>query len=344
MSMTNDGAICEELRGINLGDDRLNKRSQQLITSLAVDPQLSINASCDGWAETHAAYQFFDNGKVIPAKLLEPHYTATLPRMRSHAVVLIPQDTTELDYTAHPPSDTKCLNYDQRFGFYEHVQLAITPEGLPLGVVGTESHDREPESLGHAHDRRTLPIEDKESCRWLRAYQNACGLQGLCPDTRVVSIADREGDIYDLYVEYRDHVGPRAELLIRAQQARHGGCTHSRQDSSARAGLAGSPPGRGGTTACWLPLSQAQALAQAHAASASPISLRDNAMRPESRTVRSPEGCLLMSVAATSSEDTISLAISCTHPSPAGRTKRELEGLTSRCGGEGNSWSARGQS
>ena len=220
MLMTYDGAISEELCGIDLGDKRLNKRSQRLITSLAIDPQLSINASCEGWAETHAAYEFFDNGNVTPAKLLEPHYRATLHRMQSQAVVLIPQDTTEFDFTAHPAKDAKCLNLEQRFGFYEHVQLAVTPEGLPLGVVGTESHDREPESLGHAHDRRILPIEDKESLRWLQAYRTACELQELCPDTQVVSIADREGDIYDLYVEYRDFVGPRAELLIRGQQAR----------------------------------------------------------------------------------------------------------------------------
>ena len=220
MSMTDDGAISEELFGIDLGDKRLNKRSLQLITSLAMDPQLSINASCDGWDETHAAYQFMDNDKVTPAKLLEPHQAATLRRMQTQPVVLILQDTTELDYTAHPAKDAKCLNIEQRFGFYEHVQLAVTPEGLPLGVVGTESYDREPESLGHAHDRRTLAIEDKESSRWLRAYRVACEVQGLCPDTQVVSIADREGDIYDLYVEYRDHVVPGAELLIRAQQAR----------------------------------------------------------------------------------------------------------------------------
>jgi hypothetical protein len=220
MSMTCDGAICDELHGIDLGDQRLNKRSRRLIAALAVDPQLSINASCGGWDETHAAYQFFDNEKVTPARILRPHQVATLHRMRTHPVVLIAQDTTELDYTAHPARDAKCLNIVQRFGFYEHVQLAITPEGLPLGVVGTQSHDREPESLGHAHGRRTLAIEDKESHRWLQAYQDACDLQALCPDTQVVSIADREGDIYDLYVEYRDHVGPRAEFLIRAQQAR----------------------------------------------------------------------------------------------------------------------------
>lgn len=220
MSKRNEGAISEELHGVNLGDQRLNKRSQQLIASLAIDPQLSINAACDGWDETHAAYQFLDNAKVTPDKILQPHRAATLRRMQTQPVVLIPQDTTELDYTAHPAKDAKCLNLEQRFGFYEHVQLAVTPAGLPLGVAGTESHDREPASLGHAPDRRTAAIEDKESLRWLQAYREACELQALCPATQVVSIADREGDIYDLYVEHRDHVGPRAELLVRAKQAR----------------------------------------------------------------------------------------------------------------------------
>lgn len=220
MSKMSEGAISEELLGIDLGDQRLNKRSKQLITSLAIDPQSSINAACEGWDETHAAYQFIDNDKVSPAKILQPHRIATLGRMQTRPVVLIPQDTTELDYTAHPAKDAKCLNTKQRFGFYEHVQLAVTPEGLPLGVVGTASHDREPESLGHAPDRRTAAIEEKESLRWLQAYRAACELQALCLSTQVVSVADREGDIYDLYVDYRDHVGPRAELLIRAQQAR----------------------------------------------------------------------------------------------------------------------------
>lgn len=220
MSTTSNATISEELHGIDLGDKRLNKRSQLLIEALAVDPQLSVNAACDGWKETHAAYQFLDNDKVTPAKLLKPHNTATLRRMQAQPVVLIPQDTTELDYTAHPAKDAKCLNSELRFGFYEHIQLALTPEGLPLGVVGTQSHDREPESLGHAHDRRTAAIEDKESHRWLQGYRNACELQELCPNTQVVSIADREGDIYDIYVEYRDRVGPRAHLLIRVQQAR----------------------------------------------------------------------------------------------------------------------------
>jgi hypothetical protein len=86
--------------------------------------------------------------------------------------------------------------------------------------VGTESFDREPDSFGKTEDRRKVSIEDKESCRWLNGYRAACEIQELCPDTQVVSIADREGDIYDLFVEYHDHPGPRADFLIRAGHPR----------------------------------------------------------------------------------------------------------------------------
>jgi hypothetical protein len=214
------GAIALELEGIDLGDKRLNERSKKLIASLAVDPQLSINAACDGWNETHAAYQFLNHAEVAPEKILDPHRMATLNRIRCQRVVLIVQDTTELDYTAHPAKDAKCLNAPHRFGFYEHLILAVTPEGLPLGNVGAESFDREPDSFGQTHDRRKLAIEDKESHRWLNGYRKACEVQALFPDTQVVSIADREGDIYDLFVEHRDHAGPRAEFVIRADHAR----------------------------------------------------------------------------------------------------------------------------
>ena len=220
MSEITCGAIGEELTGIHLGDKRLNQRSMKLITSLAVDPQLSINAACEGWNETHAAYQFLGHAEVVPQKILEPHRRETLNRMQSHSVVLIVQDTTELDYTAHPAKDAKCLNVPHRFGFYEHVQLAVTPQGLPLGIVGRESFDREPNSFGQTHDRRKLPIEEKESCRWLNGYREACKVQALLPDIQVVSIADREGDIYDLFVEHRDQPGPCAEFVIRAEHPR----------------------------------------------------------------------------------------------------------------------------
>jgi len=56
--------IENELYGVDLGDERLNRRCGQILERLAADPQASINAACKGWAETHAAYEFFKNKKV----------------------------------------------------------------------------------------------------------------------------------------------------------------------------------------------------------------------------------------------------------------------------------------
>ena len=95
--------ISSELEGINLGDKRLNKRSKTIIETLAADPQTSINGACDAWAETQAAYRFFENANVTPEKILEPHIEATKQRIKTQPVVLVVQDTTEFDFTDHPP-------------------------------------------------------------------------------------------------------------------------------------------------------------------------------------------------------------------------------------------------
>jgi hypothetical protein len=213
--------IAAELEGMDLGDKRLNRRSKKVLTALAANPEASINSACDGWGDTIAAYRLFDNPAVTPEKILAPHRAATIARMREQLVVLIAQDTTEVDLTKHPPSDAQCLNKPDRFGLYEHVHLALTPDHLCLGVVGCEQHARAPESLGQTEDRSTLPIEEKESLRWLTGYRLACQLAAECPATQVVSIADREADIYDIFVEaQRQDAGPRAEFIIRARVER----------------------------------------------------------------------------------------------------------------------------
>jgi hypothetical protein len=71
----------------------------------------------DGWSDTQGAYRFFSNARVTPEKTLQPHRQATLRRMREHAVVLIVQDTSELDYTSHPARDALCLNQANRQEF-----------------------------------------------------------------------------------------------------------------------------------------------------------------------------------------------------------------------------------
>jgi len=214
--------IAEELDGISLGDERLNKRSKSVLEALAANPAASINGACQGWKETLAAYRFFDNAGVTPPALLSPHREATVRRMQEQPTALVVQDTTELDFTSHPPQGVRCLNQETRFGLYHHAHLAVTPDKLPLGVLATENFDRAPESLGQADQRASLPIEDKESFRWLQGYRLACEVAAQCPATRVISVADREADLYDIYVEAQEaeRAGPRADYLIRARTDR----------------------------------------------------------------------------------------------------------------------------
>jgi hypothetical protein len=214
-----DEGISAELFGIDLGDGRLNRRSTQLIEALAANPQASINSACDGWGDTLAAYRFFNNPAVDPQCILQPHLEAAKRRMQEQPVVLIVQDTTELDYSAHPPQDAGCLNKPERLGLYDHTHLAVTPQRLCLGVVGQEQFDRTPESLGQAQQRKSLPIEEKESLRWLSGYRLASQLAGECPGTQIVSVSDSEADIYDIFLEAEQHPTP-ADFIIRGKEDR----------------------------------------------------------------------------------------------------------------------------
>lgn len=214
-----EDGIKAELHGIDLGDERLNRRSKTILEALAANPQASINAACAGWSETLAAYRFFDNPAVEPEKILAPHQQATKQRIQAHPVVLVIQDTTEFDFTSHPPQDAGCLDKSYRFGFYDHTYLAVTPERVCLGVVGDEQFDRTPESLGKTHERVNWPIEDKESFRWLTGYRVASQLAQECPGTQIVSVADSEADIYDIFLDAQEQEAP-ARFIIRAKENR----------------------------------------------------------------------------------------------------------------------------
>ncbi len=126
--------IAEELRGIRLGDKRLNDRSAVVIEALAADPEASINGACDGWGDTLAAYRFFNNKAVTPEWILKPHREATQRRMREHPVVLVVQDTTELGFTKHPTRAPSGLNLGSRtrkssaFSEVSRLQLPLNSE------------------------------------------------------------------------------------------------------------------------------------------------------------------------------------------------------------------------
>jgi hypothetical protein len=163
---------------------------------------VSIPAACGGWGETRAAYRLFDHPAVSAERVLAPHLACTEERLRAHPRVLCIQDTTELDYTTKKDSIAGLgpLNYETRWGLYLHPTLALTPERVPLGLLDLHSWTREPGSLGEEKDPNR-PLEAKESVRWVDGFARVSALAEQLTDTRLTYIADREGDLYDLFVE-----------------------------------------------------------------------------------------------------------------------------------------------
>ena len=133
--------------------------------------------------------------------MLAPHIACTEQRLRAHSRVLCIEDTTELDYTKRKASmaGLGVLNYETRWGIYLHPTLAVTPEGVPLGVLDWH-FVREPGTLGQEKAAHRA-LEEKESVRWVDGFARVNELAETLSETRLTYIADREGDLYELFVE-----------------------------------------------------------------------------------------------------------------------------------------------
>jgi len=208
--------IEEEIGRTDLGDKRRTKRLEQIVGNLSANPESSVPMASGTWAETKATYDFWDSPYLEPAMVLAGHIESTVERMRKHQVVLAVQDTTELNYTSHKAlSGVGYLDNKHTRGLKVHSTLSVSPEGVPLGVIGQDVWARESEQQGKAQARKQRTTAEKESQKWLDALRET---EAIIPETiRVVTIADREADVYD-FLAY-----PRrgsSEFLIRATQDR----------------------------------------------------------------------------------------------------------------------------
>ena len=203
-----------EFAEAELGDLRRTQRLVELATALAQRPGASLPEACGEPAMLKAAYRFFDNAAIEPQNLLDSHIDATLTRLAPIPLVLAVQDTTALDWTAHPATTgLGPLGHATQRGLLVHTTLAFTPERMPLGVLAQQVWARDPDALGKRATRKQRPITEKESQKWLTSVEAVWAARDACPQTQFVSIGDREADVYDLLARERP---PGVELLIRA--------------------------------------------------------------------------------------------------------------------------------
>lgn len=213
-----------EFAHVRLGDRRLQQRLIEVARARGAQPSASLPQACGARAATQAAYRLFANPKVTMDTILASHSQATAARCRSESVVLAVQDTTTLNYTAQPLTEAGFgpvgSRADGAHGLIVHDTLAINPAGTPLGLVDVQAWAREADDHGLRRlggDGRDL--DNKESGKWLDSHHRASALQRqLGGATRVVSVADREGDLFELLGAAQP--AEAADGLVRAQHDR----------------------------------------------------------------------------------------------------------------------------
>jgi hypothetical protein len=212
----------EEFGQAELGDQRLTKRLVSMVSDFYARPQASIPQACQSRSKTKAAYRFFDHPDISMDKVLEQHYEATRSRISQESVVLAVQDTTSLNYSAHPATeDLGPMGYrlDKGLGLLVHETMTFNPEGTPLGLLEVQCWARNGTEYGKKKRRHEVPIEQKESHKWLKSFNKVIEAQKRCPQTTLVSVGEREADIYELFeLAWQGPLGPK--LLVRASQDR----------------------------------------------------------------------------------------------------------------------------
>lgn len=210
----------QEFGHCELGDPRRTRRLVKIVGDQAAQPGGSYSQAAGGNRYDLKGYYRFLNSEreeLDLEHLLQTHRTQTIRRMKREATVLIVQDTTELNLSTR----SRCEGLGQigtnqtgakSRGLDLHSCLAVGQSGLPLGVLRLHGYAPEPAAGKDPH----RPIEEKESYRWLEAYEDASRIAAQITDTRVISVADREGDMFELFDLRRRTTGPKAELLVRA--------------------------------------------------------------------------------------------------------------------------------
>jgi hypothetical protein len=141
-----------ETAGCDLGDERLNRRLGVMLEALGERPGKSLPTAFQDWSNTKAAYRFFSNGNVSEDKIMAGHFAASALRIQAtDGPVLILQDTTEFSFRRAAPeqigftkiSTGRKLEGDRYqkhaiCGLLMHACLAITPDGLPLGLTAAK--------------------------------------------------------------------------------------------------------------------------------------------------------------------------------------------------------------
>ena len=214
-----------EFGGAPLGDQRLSARLVKSVDLLASIPGQPITGNPNrDRAAVKGYYRLIEQPEesaVSPENILASHRSRTVQRMRDQDTVLCIQDGTDLSFATRPACrDLEVIGRNQTsaqtLGMHLHLTLATTGEGLPLGILRCGFNPPQEDATANTGDE-TKPAT--RSQRWIQGMQDvAATARQLTGRARVISVMDREADVFELFDEQRRN--PRIDVLVRAKHDR----------------------------------------------------------------------------------------------------------------------------
>ncbi len=201
--------------GVQLHDMRRTRRAVKAASNLAENPLGSLPAQMHTWKETKAVYRLLDEPDVTFAALMQPHLHQTREQATASPVVLLVQDTTDIDLSHRRKiSGVGQIGNERGRGFFVQTVLAVRPERREvLGCLAQEPFVRIPAPEGEQRHER-LKREERESDVWIRQVQSIGTPESA---SMWVHVGDRGADMFPFFQACQ---ATQTHFLVRAAQNR----------------------------------------------------------------------------------------------------------------------------
>jgi hypothetical protein len=180
-----------------LKDIRRTGRAVKAATKIAENTSASLPVQMQTWKDVIALDRLLEEPDVTFEALMHPHIQHTREQIAAHAVVLLVQDTTELNLSSHLKMEgLGPIGQGTTRGLLLQTVLAVLPERREvLGCAMQEAFVRIPIPAGETRSKRRQRTE-RETDVWMR--QVHC-VGSMTPSTLAVHVGDRGADMFGFF-------------------------------------------------------------------------------------------------------------------------------------------------
>lgn len=233
--------VQQEFAKVDLGDRRLNARVIQVVDQMTPAPNKSLPQATVTRKNLQAAYRLLENPRVASADLMKPHIVNTLDRCAKAGLAIVAHDTSEFIFPGvERRADLGSINSANDQGFLAHFSFGFSADAssTPLGTLAmtpwvrtkigknkakkqkaskAQSTKDDGTQIKNAEEPSSVPLEEKESVRWLRQVEAVDEL--LAGKAEAIHVADREADIHSCLMDMRSQ---EIRFVVRASSCRLG--------------------------------------------------------------------------------------------------------------------------